>query len=240
MLPFTLVIMAVKPSPPRKDAALNREQILRVARHLVDEGAPLQLNDVARHAGVGVATTYRHFPTSQALLEAVATPCLQALVDYGEGALASQDPGTAFAEFLGHVIEAQVTDPSLSPVTAATVDQVPYTTELKTRLRTAGGQLLARARDAGAIRADLTDQDLLPLMCGVAYAATVHAGAAHRDAARRYLDMLLTGLRTLSLEIGLTKDRGWAGYLSDTHAVLFWYPFHDWPINSCLQCSEAA
>jgi len=181
---------------PRKDAVLNREQILRVARQLVDEGAPLQLNDVARRAGVGVATTYRHFPTSQALLEAVATPCLQALADYGERALASLDPGPAFADFLGHVIEAQVTDPSLSPVNAATVDQVPYTTELKTRLRTVGAQLLVRARDAGAIRADLTDQDLLPLMCGVAYAASVHAGAAHLDAARRYLDMLLTGLRT--------------------------------------------
>ena len=86
-------------------------------------------------------------------------------------------------------------DPSLSTVNAATVDQVPYTTE-PNRLRTVGGQLLVRARDAGAIRADLTDQDLLPLMCGVAYAASVHAGAAHLDAARRYLDMLLTGLRT--------------------------------------------
>lgn len=61
-------------APLRKDAARNWERIVAVARDLVDEGTPLQLNDVARRAQLGVGTVYRHFPTAEALLETVATP----------------------------------------------------------------------------------------------------------------------------------------------------------------------
>ncbi|ORA35898.1 TetR family transcriptional regulator [Mycobacterium aquaticum] len=189
--PYTLSVVAEPPR--RKDAVFNREHIIGVARELVDDGVPLQLNDVARRAGVGVATVYRHFPTTTALLEAVAAPCLEALIGYGEQALIAADPGHAFGEFLSHVVEAQVTDASLPPVNAAHADELPYTTELKARLRTVGSALLDRAREAGAVRADLTDDDLIPLMCGIAYAAVAHPGP---PAARRYVEMLLTGLRT--------------------------------------------
>lgn len=186
--------------PLRKDAARNRAQLVGVARALVDEGIPLQLNDIARRAGVGVATAYRHFPTAEALLEAVATPCLQAIVDYGEQALTAADPAAAFSQFLSRVIEAQVSDMSLSPVNAALVDQLPHTTELKTRLRTAGSQLLSRAQESGAVRADLTEYDLVPLMCGIAYAATAHPGAPPAEVAQRYLEMLLSGLQVRTPE----------------------------------------
>src|SRR5690349_17303864 len=114
----------------RKDAARNWERIVAVARDLVDQGTPLQLNDVARRAGLGVATVYRHFATPEALLEAVAAPCLEALVTHGEQALADTDPWRALASFLSHVVEAQVTDPALPPVAAATTDTLPRTREL--------------------------------------------------------------------------------------------------------------
>lgn len=174
---------------------LNRARLVDIARELVDNGIPLQLNDIARRAGVGVATVYRHFPTTQALLEAVATPRLESIVEYGEHALTAANPGVALAEFLQHVIEAQVTDMSLSPVTAAHADQLPRTTELKAQLRSVGNRLLNRARDAGVVHADLTETDLVPLMCGIAYAATAHPGAPPAEVAHRYLDMLLTGLQ---------------------------------------------
>lgn len=61
-------------TPLRKDAARNWDRIVDVARALVDQGTPLQLNDVARRAGLGVGTVYRHFATPEALLETVATP----------------------------------------------------------------------------------------------------------------------------------------------------------------------
>lgn len=181
----------------RKDAAQNRDQILAVARALVDEGTPLQLNDVARRAGIGVGTVYRHFATPEALLETVATPCLEALVTHGEQALADPDPWRALEGFLTHTVEAQVSDASLAPVTAAPENTLPHTTELKTSLWSVGTTLLNRARAAGTVRPDLTPADLVPLMCGIAYAVHIHAGApADRiNTARRYLATLLGGLR---------------------------------------------
>ncbi|MYT23392.1 TetR family transcriptional regulator, partial [Streptomyces sp. SID7760] len=74
-------------TPLRKDAARNWERIIAVARGLVDQGTALQLNDVARRAGLGVGTVYRHFATPEALLESVATPCLEDLTAHAERAL---------------------------------------------------------------------------------------------------------------------------------------------------------
>lgn len=185
-------------TPLRKDAARNWDRIVSVARTLVDQGEPLQLNDVARRAGLGVGTVYRHFATPEALLETVAAPCLEALAALGEQALADTDPRRALEGFLLHTVEAQVTDASLAPVTAAPADTLPRTTELKASLRAAGTALLDRAREAGAVRPDLTPADLVPLMCGIAHAVNVHGGtpADRIDTARRYLATMLGGLRT--------------------------------------------
>ncbi|GGU13913.1 TetR/AcrR family transcriptional regulator [Lentzea flava] len=183
-------------TPQRKDAARNWDRILTVARELVDEGTPLQLNDVARRAGLGVGTVYRHFPTTEALLETVATPCLEAIVRHGDEALRDDDAWPAFAEYLTKIVEAQVSDPAVAKVSATTQDTLPRTTELKQQIIATGTELLARARTAGAVRPDLVDEDLVPLMCGVAYATYVHSDtpADRLPTARRYLDTLLRGL----------------------------------------------
>ena len=185
-------------TPLRKDAARNWDRILTVARELVDEGTPLQLNDVARRAGLGVGTVYRHFPTTEALLETVATPCLESLTAHGEQALTDDDPWRALSGYLARTVEAQVTDPSLVKVVAAPNDALPRTTELKQQLWTIGSALLERARTAGAVRATVADGDIVPLMCGIAYAAHVHSRtpADRAVTARRYLDTLLDGLHT--------------------------------------------
>ncbi|MFS8099157.1 TetR/AcrR family transcriptional regulator [Lentzea alba] len=183
-------------TPLRKDAARNWDRILTVARELVDEGTPLQLNDVARRAGLGVGTVYRHFPTTEALLETVATPCLEAIADHGDKALRDDDAWHAFSGFLTRLVEAQVSDPALAKVAATAQDVLPRTTELKQQIIATGTELLARARKAGTVRPDLDDRDLVPLMCGVAYATYVHSdGPDDRlPTARRYLDTLLRGL----------------------------------------------
>lgn len=184
-------------TPLRKDAARNWERIVAVARELVDQGTPLQLNDVARRTGLGVGTVYRHFATPEALLEAVAAPRLEALIAHGRHALADTDAWQALEGFLTRTVEAQVTDASLAPVTAASADALPRTTELKESLWSTGTTLLGRAQAAGAVRPDLTAADLVPLMCGIAHAVDVHGGApADRiDTAHRYLAALLGGLR---------------------------------------------
>ncbi|MFF4341210.1 TetR/AcrR family transcriptional regulator [Kitasatospora sp. NPDC001540] len=184
-------------TPLRRDAARNWERIVSVARDLVDGGTPLQLNDVARRAGVGVATVYRHFATPEALLETVAAPCLEDLVGRGRQALAAADPWHGLTDFLLRTVEAQVTDAALPPVAAAATDALPRTTELKESLASVGTALLARAREAAVVRPDLAAADLVPLVCGIAHAANVCGGtpADRAETARRYLAALLDGLR---------------------------------------------
>jgi AcrR family transcriptional regulator len=183
----------VTTAPLRKDAARNWQHIVDTARRLVDEGGSLRLNDVARTASIGVATVYRHFPTPEALLETVARPSLERLAGYdGEG----DDAWAAFAGFLLAGIDAQLADASLQPVVAAATHALPETTELVTRLSALTGRLLDRARDQGAVRADLDQQDVVRLMCGVVFAASVHATPDERAAlTRRYLEVTLAGVR---------------------------------------------
>ncbi|QES46492.1 TetR family transcriptional regulator [Streptomyces venezuelae] len=184
----------------RKDAARNWDRIVAIARDLVDQGTALQLNDIARRAGLGVATVYRHFATPEALLETVATPCLESLAAHGRRALDDTDPWRALEGYLGRIVEAQVADAALAPVAAAATDALPRTTELKKSLASAGTALLERAREAGAVRPDLATTDLVPLMCGVAHAVNVHGGTPtdRVDTAHRYLATLLEGMRITS------------------------------------------
>ncbi|WP_433831801.1 TetR/AcrR family transcriptional regulator [Actinoplanes sp. CA-015351] len=183
--------------PLRKDAARNWQQIVDVGRRFVDDGVPLRLNDVAREASIGVATVYRHFPTTETLLETVARPGLENLVTAANRALSADDAGDAFAGFLLAGIDIQLADASVQPVFAAGTHALPETAELVGRLNAASGELLDRAQASGAIRADLTSQDVVRLMCGVVFAATVHASPGERAGlTRRYLDMVLAGLRT--------------------------------------------
>lgn len=183
-------------TPLRKDAARNWDRIVAVARELVDEGTPLQLNDVARRAGLGVGTIYRHFATAEALLETVATPCLEALTTHGRTALTDDDPWQALRGFLQHTVEAQVTDPSMVKVVAAPTNALPRTTELKQELWSLANALFARARTTGHVRDTVHDGDIVPLMCGIAYAVHVHGDKPDERvaAAHRYLDTLLQGL----------------------------------------------
>jgi AcrR family transcriptional regulator len=187
----------VSTPPLRKDAARNRDRIIEIARRYVDDGRPLQLNDVARTASIGVATVYRHFSTPEALLEAVALPAIEKLVRRAEHALTEPDPWMALRDFLAAAIEALLTDPAVPPVFAAPTDSLEHTGDLKRGLVTAFTELLTRAHAAGVIDSSVTEADMIPLMCGIAYAANVHSALDPAERATRglrYLELLLTGL----------------------------------------------
>ncbi|GAA1645917.1 TetR/AcrR family transcriptional regulator [Actinoplanes couchii] len=183
-------------NPQRKDAARNWQHIVDTARRFVDDGVPLRLNDVARAASIGVATVYRHFPVPEALLETVAQPALTRLAADADAALTETDPWKAFADFLKAGIDAQLTDASVQPVFATSSHTLPETTELVARLHTSTGDLLARASAAETIRPGVTREDVIRLMCGVVFAASVHAHPDERPTlTRTYLEIVLTGLR---------------------------------------------
>ena len=185
-------------APLRKDAARNWQRIVDVGRQCVDDGEPLQLNDVAKAAAVGVATVYRHFPTPEALLETIAAPGLEALAAHAERAVIESDHWVAFQGFLFAATRAQITDASISAVMAAPESALSSTVELKQRLNVLFGRLLAQVHADGAVDPAVTPADLAPLMCGVALAARIHSADSTEErvaTAQRYLLILLKGIR---------------------------------------------
>ena len=183
----------------RRDAARTWQHIVDTGRAFLTDDRPLRLNEVAREASIGVATVYRHFPTPEALLETLAHPGLEALITRAETALRDDDEWSGFAAFLTAGIDAQLADPALQPVVAAAGHELPETTTLVSRLYTLTADLLARAQAAGRLRPALTPADVIRLMCGVVFAATVHASPDERPTlTRRYLEVMLEGIRSQS------------------------------------------
>ncbi|MFC4062599.1 TetR/AcrR family transcriptional regulator [Planomonospora corallina] len=179
----------------RADAARNRELLLATARQAVAAGdLSLQLNELARRAGMGVGTVYRHFPTRRALLETLAEPAFAAVLDGARTASLHDDPWTGTEILLRTLLVRQLADPAFAEVIAspAADDAIPETTARRDEFDGLAGTVLARARESGALRPGLTDEDLRHLVCGTAFALGLGpAPAARVDA---YLRVLLDGV----------------------------------------------
>ncbi len=172
--------------PLRADARRNRERVLRAAREVFAEsgfGAPL--DEIAARAGVGAGTVYRHFPTKEALFEAVAAARVADLVADARRRATENDPGTAFFDFLARLgAEAEAK--------RDTSDAIAVPGPLRDAMQDALSLLLARAQQAGAVRPEVTAADLVAILKGLA--AAVH-GDAEPGRAARLLAILLHGLR---------------------------------------------
>ena len=105
------------PRPLRRDAQRNRDAIIEAARQVFcDHGLEAALEQIARQAGVGIATLYRHFPNRAALLDAVLADTVQAHVEVAEQALATDDPWEGFAFYLEQSCRLQAADRGLNDV----------------------------------------------------------------------------------------------------------------------------
>jgi AcrR family transcriptional regulator len=185
--------------PPRADARRNRARILDAAEVvLAARGISASTEEVARAAGVGIGTVFRHFPTKEALLEVVFVGRLQRLADDATALATAADPGAAFFTFFARVVEQAAVKQAFSDALAsAGIDLQTVTSAVGTELKAAIGLLLARAQQAGAVRPDVRLPDVLALLVG-ASRALEHA-AGDRDAQARALAVILDGLRPARL-----------------------------------------
>ncbi|MEU9048076.1 MULTISPECIES: helix-turn-helix domain-containing protein [unclassified Kitasatospora] len=177
---------------PRADVARNRARLLAAARALFTErGDQVQLPDVARAAGVGMGTVYRHFPTREALVEAAAEDRFAGILAFAR-ALADEDRDDPVLAYLHHVGEVLESDRGLSAAVEA-LRGTPGSAPLgrtRAELEEAVAVLIERARRGGTIRADATVADV-HLLVG-AISATVRTGSGPW---RRLLDLTVQGLR---------------------------------------------
>ena len=179
----------------RADARRNRERILEGARAVFAEhGAAAQMDDVARRAGVGVGTVYRHFPTKEALLAELVRQKFRLFADRMREALeADDDPFTALTDVMRRNAETAAGDAAtqLAIAGAGGLSDEAGRTEREELLELTD-QLIERGRSAGRIRADVAATDIAMLMCGVCSAMSFEIPGFDW---RRHLDLVVDTLR---------------------------------------------
>jgi AcrR family transcriptional regulator len=179
---------------PRADAVRNRERVLEAAKAVFSAGgADASLEAVARRAGVGIGTLYRHFPTREALYEAVYRREVEQLSDLAEELKNEAKPVDALRRWLRSNVEFVATKKGMSATLALAAHGSPelhsYTFD---RLTKAVGALLNRAVAAGEIRADASPEDLLRALVGLCY---MHDQPGWQSTVLRLLDVFVDGLR---------------------------------------------
>jgi AcrR family transcriptional regulator len=184
----------VRNRKPRTDAIRNRERVLEAAKVVFSQGGPeASLEAVARSAGVGIGTLYRHFPTREALFEAVYRREVDQLVDLA-GQLATQaTPVEALRRWMRAGVEFMATKKGMAAALAlaanSSSDLVAYSLDQLTK---ALGELVQRAVAARLLRADVDPEDLLRALVGMCY---VQDKPGWQAKVVRLVDVFIDGLR---------------------------------------------
>ena len=181
---------------PRADARRNRERILAVAKQeFTRSGANASLEDIARKAGVGPGTLYRHFPTREALLVAVYQSEMEKLAAAAQDLAHNLSPLEALRAWLLLLVDAIETKQVIAPVLTALVGDPKKVFEASyAAIHEAIRALVKRAIKSGDVRRDLEPSDLLRALVGVAHVAS---GPDWRQSARRLVDILVAGARPI-------------------------------------------
>jgi AcrR family transcriptional regulator len=179
---------------PRADAIRNHEHVLEAAKAVFSAGGPdASLEAVARRAGVGIGTLYRHFPTREALFEAVYRRDVEHLVDLAEQLKADAAPADALRRWLRSTVAVVATKKGMVAALALVADSsselYAYSFE---RLTKAVGVLLDRAVAAGEIRTDLGPEDLIRAVVGMCY---LHDRPGWQASVLRLVEVFVDGLR---------------------------------------------
>jgi AcrR family transcriptional regulator len=183
------------PRPLRRDAERNRQRILRAAAEVfTTRGLQASLDDVARHAGVGVGTVYRRFPDKESLAEALFEERIQAMVALAEKALAEPDSWTGLVSFLENACTQLATDRGLREILMfATYGRVRIERG-RARMQPLVTRLVERAQRDGKLRSDLRPTDMLFIEFMLTSAAR-YAEPVKPEIWRRYLALITDALR---------------------------------------------
>jgi AcrR family transcriptional regulator len=183
-----------EPPALRSDARRNREAIVEAAREaFAKRGLQTSLDDIARCAGVGSGTLYRHFPRRDDLVAAVFTQRMTELAVAVDEARQDEDPWRGFADYVHRVCRAQAEDRGLAAIFAVGQGGKDLT-DLRNRAYAGFKELLEAAKQSGDLREDCTAEDVAVLL--IANAGIIErAGAVAGDASERFVALALDGLR---------------------------------------------
>jgi AcrR family transcriptional regulator len=181
--------------PLRRDVLRNRVALLAAAREVfAAQGLDAPLEHIARRAGVGIATLYRHFPTRADLIDAILTASVRAYVRIAEEALARDDPWDGLVHFLEGTCELEAADRGLNDMMSMRLPAAAGADAAKSRMYDLAVRIVRRAQDSGQLRADVTPEDLALLTWANTRIQDATAGIAP-NAWRRHLALLLDGFR---------------------------------------------
>jgi AcrR family transcriptional regulator len=179
---------------PRADSARNRQSLIDAAKAgFAEAGLNVSLEEIARRAGVGIGTLYRHFPTREAVVEAVYRRAVEQLAEAAPQLLETSPAAEALHKwmhlFVDYIATKRLIAPSLGAAAGRTSPLHATSAELITRAIT---MLVKRAVASGDVRKDIDPSDLLRALVGVSYG---NPEAGWQASARRLIDILMDGLR---------------------------------------------
>ncbi|MFD0521674.1 TetR/AcrR family transcriptional regulator [Paractinoplanes durhamensis] len=182
--------------PLRRDAERNRQRILQAAQEVfAARGVDVMLDDIAHHAGLGVGTVYRRFPTREDLVEALFDSRLEVIVGWAAEAMEDPDPWAGLNRFAERAIAAMADDRGLRDIAFSRAYGRNRVAEVRERLAPVVEALVVRCQQAGVVRPDVGGADLgliqFMLAALLEYTEPVEPGLW-----RRYLTLMLDGLRS--------------------------------------------
>jgi AcrR family transcriptional regulator len=184
-----------KPAGLRADARRNREAVLAAARErLAKDGLDGPIEEIARTAGVGVGTVYRHFPSKDDLVGALVRDRFERLAERTSEALEEDDPWEAFCGVIRFAADVQMHDRALSQFLAQH-PELGYHEAVETGLTELTAELIGRAQRAGGMREDAVVEDVPTLICGLGAVTAGAAGTMPELNWERYVEIMLDGLR---------------------------------------------
>ncbi|OMC36041.1 transcriptional regulator [Mycolicibacterium fortuitum] len=179
----------------RRDAERNRQRVLTAARELFAvKGLEATLNDVARHANVGVGTVYRRFATKEELIEAIFVDGMEQLTALAETALQQEDSWAGFAWYVESMCEITATDRGLREIAFSKAYGGDRVKACQERLVPVLTKLVERAQGDGHLRPEVSSTDM-PLFGLLSGTVSEFAGNVDPELWRRYVSLLLEGMR---------------------------------------------